>query len=315
MKRFLFLSATAAGLLFCACSKDEAAELQQQAPAGKTERLYVSDEATEAAADPQSRAKFDGNGYHIAWEAGDQVATQPEEAYDMQQDETGRWYVELPSADSYTVYYPASRRADRAGMQLMQLTYEQKYYAGTFDKNAFPVRAVAQRGEKLVFKYMCSMVKLTLRGASSEQVKSIRLDAIGGEIISYIGEIAEDETGVGYLVPVSNQSYLNLSKPFVNLTATTPVALTSEGVDFYLTMLPTTFSKGFKITVTLDDGRVMEKTGGVGQTAARGKILTMPALTFAETGPVSPVFYSTDNVAWKAWKYEGGGNAGNPALS
>lgn len=275
------------------------------------ERLYLSDEATEAeaAADPQSRAHF-AVGYKIAWEVGDEVALNDNKVrYPVLQDEAGSWYVELPSAESYTVYYPAASKKFIGSVDNFELGSTQTYYPGTFDKDRFAARAVAKRGEKLTFMYMCSMVKVTLRGTASEQVTSIRIDGLAKENLSPGGDIVEDAAGVAYITKFSDASYATLSKSYITLNADPAVALTPEGVDFYLTLIPATFPHGFTVTVTLADGREMKRRGGIGQTAARGRILTLPPLQFEETLPdrVSPVLYSMDNQNWLSWKYEADG--------
>lgn len=308
MKKYMLLwSAAALVLLSSACTEDEAADPEPQQPVA-TERLYLSDEATEAKADPQSRAHF-ADGYKIAWEEGDEVAiTDNETRYPVLQDETGRWYVELPTADSYTVYYPAASKKIIYGGDIFELGSVQTYREGSFDKARFAARAVAQKGEMLTFKYMCSMLKLTLTGSASEAVASIRIDGLADEVLSPGGEIAEDETGTAYITKFTS-NYASLSKSYVVLNADPAVALTSEGVDFYMTMIPAKFNHGFTITVTLADGRVMKRVGGTGQSASRGKILAMPALRFEETpvDNVSPVLYSMDNRNWLSWRYEADG--------
>lgn len=308
MKKYMLLWSTAAlALLSSACTKDEAAEPEPKQPVA-TERLYLSDEATEAKADPQSRAHF-ADGYKIAWEEGDEVAiTDNQTRYPVLQDEAGRWYVELPTADSYTVYYPAASKKVISSGDIFELGSEQTYREGSFDKACFAARAVAKKGEMLTFKYMCSMLKLTLTGSASEAVASIRIDGLADEVLSPGGEIAEDETGAAYITKFTS-NYASLSKSYVVLNADPAVALTSEGVDFYMTMIPAKFNHGFTITVTLADGRVMKRVGGIGQSANRGKMLVMPALRFEETpvDNVSPVLYSMDNRNWLSWRYEANG--------
>lgn len=305
MKQLFFLSAVVS-LLFTACAKSETEDPQPQPdtqPTVETQRFYISDEATEAAANPSSRAYFD-EGYRIAWETGDQVAVfnGTKSTHDMAKDESG-WYVTLPSAEEYTVYYPAAAARNIIdGIAYCFLSNTQTYRAGSFDKTAFCARAVAKPGEKLVFKYLCSLVKVTLKGTSAEQVKTIHLstDEWGDERISYIGEIANPE-GDAYLRRATNTDYAGMAANYVTLTADN-VALTAAGVDFYLAIMPVTFSKGFTLAITLADGRTVTKKGGVGQSANRGKIFAMPALTLS-----APVLYSTDNKTWTPWYYRADG--------
>lgn len=303
MKRSIIWSLAGVCLLSWSCAKHDTEEFSEPKHAAATARLYLTDETTEAEADPASRATFT-DGYKIAWETGDQVATADRTAYTVQQDESGRWFVELASAESYTVYYPASSYLEHWGGAMKPLVGTindaQTYRAGSFDPKTFLARAQAVPGEKLVFKYLSSFVKVTLKGTAAEQVASIGLTTagLGEEYFCRIGEIDETE---GVIKTVGIVSYY--CRNVLTLTADN-IPLTEEGVDFYMGVFPTTFSQGFQITVTLADGRTMTKKGGVGQTAARGRVLAMPALRFEETDPSSPVYYSTDNVNWRAWKYD-----------
>lgn len=275
MKNLLFWSLAAASVLFGSCSKDDTTPGGPQ-PGQKMERFYLSDETTEAEANPASRASF-ADGYKIAWEAGDVVAINSGDQYAVQQDAEGRWYVELPVAESYTVYYPAALCGIiEKGLLVSKIPYDQTYRAGTFDPAALLARAVAKRGEKLVFKYMCSVIKFTLKGNGTERVSTIELSTAntGGERFCAVGTIETEADGTAYLAP-----YLNYARKLATLNAGNAV-LSSAGTDFYMTLIPTTFSRGFSVTVTLSDGRKMTKTGGVGQTAARGRILAMPAIPF-----------------------------------
>lgn len=289
-----------------ACTENDAEEIPAPKAPVATERLYLSDETTEAQADPASRATFT-DGYKIAWEEGDKVATADRTAYTVQQDASGRWYVELAAAETYTVYYPGSSYLEHWGGAVIPLvgtiTATQVYRPGSFDPNAFLARAQAVPGERLVFKYLSSFIKVTLKGTASEQVASIGIttSGLGEEYFCNIGAI-DEEAGVIKTFGIVSHYCRN------SLTLTADNApLTEEGVDFYMGVFPTTFSQGFEVTVTLADGRTMTKKGGVGQTAARGRVLAMPALRFEETDTASPVYYSTDNLNWRAWTYDADG--------
>lgn len=279
-------------LLLCSsCSKEDAADdpQPQPAPEVKMERLYVSDETTEAEikAGPQSRAAF-ADGYKIAWEAGDQVKDNNGKVYDLQQDVAGRWYVELPTAEEYTVYYPAdackSFAADGSSAAFL-MPAEQTMQSGTFDKKALCARAVAKRGEKLVFSYLCSVLKVTLKAPTG--VKLFRLEistaTLGGEGLTFAGQTQANADGTVSLIPMRGTIGKSVSMKLDESEIAQALPLSPEGVDFYLPIFPTTFSKGFTLTVSLINGSTIvnkEKTGAVGQTAGRGRILAMPALWF-----------------------------------
>ncbi|WP_418982456.1 hypothetical protein [Alistipes sp.] len=306
MKRFLIWSLAGVCLAGSACTQNDAEELPAPQEPTRTERFYLSDETTERAADPSSRAYF-SDGYKIAWETGDQVAINRGDTYPVQQDADGKWYVDLPAAESYTVYYPAAQYGGNylsADFLCASLRYEQTFRSGSFDPASLIACAEAKPGGKLVFKYMTSVIKLTLRGTDAERVTGINLttEGLGAEYISGMGKVQTDEDGQTSLVTMTGY-YLNYHKYYVNLSADS-VPLTAGGVDFYMVVFPTTFSQGFQLTVTLADGRTMTRKGGVGQTAARGRILAMPALRFEETDAASPLYYSTDNLNWHAWKYD-----------
>lgn len=281
MKRYLLFWSVAALLLGSSCSETGFDE-PGTTPDTKFVRMYLSDETTEAEAQSgtQSRAAF-SDGYRIAWEAGDQVAINRGDAYPVQQDESGRWYVELAQAESYTVYYPAALCGyDDKGLFGSRIPTPQTYRSGSFDPTALCARAVASKGQKLTFKYLCSVIKVTLRGTAAEQVRKINIATtdLGGERFCAAGLILTEADGTAYLSPMTGDA-TTYTRSYVDLNVDN-VALTAGGVDFYLTIFPTTFTRGFKLTVTLADGRTMVKTGAVGQRAARGRILAMPALQF-----------------------------------
>ncbi|WP_418982967.1 hypothetical protein [Alistipes sp.] len=304
MKRFLIWSLAGVCLAGSACTQNDAEELPAPQEPTRTEGFYLSDETSERAADPSSRAYF-SDGYKIAWETGDSVSDVQEVHYPVRQDTDGRWFVELPESDSYLVWYPASaydgyrKVSTSVQVHALLVKVDQNYRAGSFDPAAICASAIAKPGEKLVFKYCCSLVKLTLKGSAAEKVTKIDLSTanLGKEIVGSVGAASDNGDGTFDIVRLPG-AYASLSTNYVSLTSAEGVPLTDAGVDFYLAVIPITYSQGFQITVTLADGRTMTRKGGVGQTAARGRILAMPALTL----PTGSVYYSTDNTNWSLWE-------------
>lgn len=298
-------------MLCFACTKTETDDSHAGNPDGnagaKMVRVYVSDEGTEVASAPESRAYF-AEGYRIAWESGDRVATPEGDEYALQQDDDGKWFVELPNAAKYTLYYPASSRSGLLnGQPEFRLPASQTHVAGSFDKGALCARAEAGPGEKLTFRYLCSVVKLTLQGTGVEAVARIELSTagLGDERIASGAAIGRDASGNACLVPFSGDR-LEQSANTVVLNVS-GVTLTADGTDFHVPIFPTRFSRGFYVKIVLSDGRTMIGKAGVGQTAQRGRILAMPVLPFKDN-TTAPVSYSSDGQHWELWEYDADGN-------
>lgn len=291
MKHLFILGAAATGLLLAACQKDEAAIEAQQPTA--TERLYLSDDATEAeAADPQSRAAFT-EGYKIAWQAGDMVSVNATKAggsrneCPVKQDEKGAWYVEAPKADIYRVVYPAIAgwEAEVDGQIIGNHVFlddrnYQIYHENTFDPQRLVCYGQTAPGGKLTMRYMVALLKVTLQGSASERVTSLTVSANNGEsIFASVGWCALGADGFPELT-AGNTHYTSQT---LRVEQADGVALDEQGVDFYIVLFPMTLTKGFSVQVDFSDGTSRSITAAKSVELKRGRILAMPPVWLGPT--------------------------------
>lgn len=127
---------------------------------------------------------------------------------------------------------------------------EQKYIAGSFSDEAFPMTAICEQSNKsLSFKNIGGVLKLSLTGSYS--VSQITLTGNSGE-------------------PLSGSATVTLDPD----TAT----------NFYISIPPTDFEGGFTVTVTDSERRNTIKTTGKQNVVKRSNILAIPE--FAQRGLV-----------------------------
>lgn len=154
----------------------------------------------------------------------------------------------------------------------------QHYSENSFANGAFPMIAVSSSNQ-LTFRNICGGVKLQFKGV--DKIKSIKLEGIGGELIS------GKSTVVGYV---------NGDAPSITMhsgTAAKTVELDcGEGVQlneinpvtFILAVPPVTFASGMKITVTDTDGMSRTLTNTSSNTVKRSSLLTFPVITYKQEG-------------------------------
>lgn len=294
MKNLLLWNVAAVCLLASACSK-ESVEENRLPPSGKTERLYVEDETTAQEAAAESRAGFDGNGYHIAWSTGDEVMVNGA-VYPLQKSADGSWYVEVALAEKYVAYYPASAYAERDGKVYMTLPQDLTFTPGSFDPKGFCARAEAARGGKLQFKYLCALIKFTVQGI--DEVKIAGIMGKNNEILAGECEVVQDTDGA-YILKAANTT-ASYQRYFVGSGQ-----LTNEGTDYYFAIPPTTFSQGFDFSIMLADNSFRIKTKSAAVTVGRGDILAMPAFRYEPLSNSGLVYYSLDGLNYKPWDTSG----------
>lgn len=297
MKNLLLGGVAAACLLSTACSK-ESVEEKPLPPSNTTERLYVEDETTAQEAKSESRAGFDGNGYHIAWSAGDEVMVNGA-VYPLQKGADGSWYVEVASAEKYVAYYPALAYAERDGKVYMQLPRDLTFTPGSFDPKGFCARAEAVAGGKLQFKYLCSLVRFTVQGIDQTAIVSFGGSVANKEILAGYCEVVQDTDGEYMLRPVAE--FDGVSQTGLTSQGYSVTQLTNEGTDYYFAIPPTDFSAGFMFGIKLADNTTMIKTKASAVNLKRADILEMPAFRFETTSRAAYVFYSLDGLNYKPW--------------
>ena len=155
-----------------------------------------------------------------------------------------------------------------------RLTYTlpatQTYTKDSFDPEAFPMLAVSETCD-LAFRNASGVLKLQFTG--SDKVKSITVTGNDNEFMA--GHFTTTFTANG---PSSNFSVTEASKVVtldcgeagVQLSETTPTA-------FHIILPPTTFTKGFTVTVNKVKGMFTTLQTNQKQSIQRNQILKMPA--------------------------------------
>lgn len=149
---------------------------------------------------------------------------------------------------------------------------EQKYIAGSFSDEAFPMTAICEQGNKsLSFRNIGGVLKLSLTGNYS--VSRITLTSNSGELLSGSATVTLGLDGIP-LVTMSDDASTS-----VTLICDPAVQLDPEtATDFYVSIPPTEFEAGFAVTVTDSEGVEHTKSTEKANTLLRSGILVMPIL-------------------------------------
>ena len=174
-------------------------------------------------------------------------------------------------------YYPYSEVVEcekfRSNYKLyIDLPSEQIYAEDSFGNGTFPMAAVSET-EDLAFRNVCGGMKLQLKGTC--KVASITVEGKNGEKLSGSASVI---------------AYTDATKPAITMSdyASTLATLNcGSGVqlnetiatEFIISLPPTTFTKGFKVTVTDTDGGTQVIETSKNNEVLRSSLLVMPALT------------------------------------
>lgn len=178
--------------------------------------------------------------------------------------------------DHIVAYYPYNESVECAessgGYRLdVVLPSEQEYTHATFSDGIWPMVAVSETN-RITFQNVCGGMLLQLKGTN--KVKSITVQ----------GKNKEKLSGEAKVI-----AYADGSKPAISMTedASQVVILNCADAvqlsqtittEFILTLPPTEFSKGFKVTVTDDKGQIHIIETDKANTVKRSELLVMPAV-------------------------------------
>lgn len=178
--------------------------------------------------------------------------------------------------DHIVAYYPYNESvecAESSGSYRLGvvLPSEQEYAPATFSDGTWPMVAVSETN-KITFQNVCGGMLLQLKGTN--KVKSITVQ----------GKNKEKLSGEAKVI-----AYADGSKPSISMTedASEVVILNCADAvqlsqtittEFILTLPPTEFSKGFKVTVTDDKGQIHIIETDKANTVKRSELLVMPAV-------------------------------------
>ena len=241
-----------------------------------------------------------GEDNQIVWSEGDMihVVNGPYSgAYEIEPESVGTSYGIFATQfdDDYyhegvnIAFYPVGiRTSDKGEKSINELAaneYEincklspsQSYCFDNISKNSFPMVAVTTSPEDVIlnFKNLCGVMKLQLKGDT--MVKSILLQGNDNEKLSGYCYVIASAAGIPRVV-MAEDAYES-----VRLDCGEGVKLNKETAkNFYISIPPVVFEKGFKVTVTDTDGDkyVIEATAK--NQVERSSIRVMPEIDLAD---------------------------------
>lgn len=283
MKKLLLLAASA--FMLFACSKDDATPegnlLQQEE--GKIYRASfegTGESGTKVYADDALRLRWNADDRISIFEM---VTRNKEYRFTGEDGDTGGEFEQvgstfgtgnpLPHVYAIYPYYSTTKISDVDQKISLTLPTTQTYKAGSFGIGANPMVAVTDN-DFLAFKNICGYLKLKLYG-DNISVASVAIQGNNGEPLAGLGKVTADVDAVPSIVMDASATGV------VTLNCAEPVLIGSSSSDFtefIIAVPPTTFTGGFKITVTDALGGVYEKTTTNSTTITRGNLKPMPAL-------------------------------------
>ena len=207
-----------------------------------------------------------------------------------------------PFDESITVAADAEGTYTISGIEFPS---EQIYAAGSFADEAFPMTAICENGSKsLSFKNIGGVLKLSLTGDYS--VSRITLTGNSGEPLSGSATVTLGPDGIPSVTMSDDAS------TSVSLLCDPAVQLDPEkATDFYISIPPTEFGMGFKVTILDGEGKehglATHKTNSV----ERSSILAMPESTPESLDDIeltADTFCSVDFIeGWTETRFGGDG--------
>ena len=311
MKKTLFVPVLAmAAALSVSCSKEET-EGVENGPVNGGEAALFAPQSVISASSAATKTALDG--VNINWEEGDAITLFGKDGASVKYTLTegagatvGTFEAEgeLPAQVQAYAVYPAvaegvTLNEDKVAVSVAA---EQTYNAAGFPAE-YPMAAVTSDGQNFTFGNLATVVSLSLKGDAT--VKTVSIEAVGGEKLA--GAAAIDFAAEGAPVLKADAE----ASSIVTLSCGDGVQLTAEGVTFNFVVIPGTFSQGFKVTVSGDEGTIMEKSTPV-------EPMTLNAGTIAKFSPMSAAPMGWNLVGsfvgnntlddWSSWIEMDGGN-------
>ncbi len=267
MKRLLPLLIYITALSSCTAEIDQL-NTGARKTLNKTPVFYATAESSSV---PDTKTFADSQ-MRVLWNAGDQISIFNRISYGLgfefdgdDGDSAGGFYpfTELPSFGSwgdldyvYAVYpYNTKNKSDYDGNLTVTLPTKQLYKQNSFGIGANTMVAVSE-GSRLQFKNIGGYLSLRLYG-DNVKVKSITIKGNNGEKIA--GKATVTIPFGGTPTTVMDESATDA----ITISCEPAVQLGTDAThytDFWFVIPPVTFTNGFKITVTDDQGGVFEKT-------------------------------------------------------
>ena len=227
----------------------------------------------------------------VAWSKGDQITIynrktlgsryQVKDSYEGQtsasffsvsSDDFGEEYP----LDHIIAYYPASGVSEcsqnGSAYQLsVSLPSSQTYSEASFGQGSFPMVAISGSSD-LSFKNICGAIRLPLTGIV--KVASVKITGRGNEKLSGNAFVTVGEGKEKPEISMSDKAYAS-----VTLDCGDGVQLhDGKATDFMISLPPTSFAKGFTVTVTDIHGEEYKIETSKANEVLRSSILNMPAV-------------------------------------
>ena len=296
MKKWLLLAVVG---LMSACSKSDIEEVNTSI-GSESPIFYASLEGGD-----ETRTYLDAN-QKMRWTADDRVTIFFGENYNREfaftgetgstagsfnQKSTDGFYTAEKVTANYAIYpHQASTQLEVEGYFKFSLPATQSYAQDSFGLNANTMVAVTKTVDDrfLQFKNVCGYLKLNLYG-SDVTVKSITLTGNNEEPLAGAATVTPTYGGDPSMAWAASGTTTSLTLDCgdgVKIGATE-----AEATPFWLVVPPTTFTKGFTVTITDTAGNTFTKSSTSKQTITRNISKNMPAfeVVTTESDPSSPV--------------------------
>lgn len=242
-RTFLFAAAVAAPL---ACTE------KSMEPSSGHETGLITFSAT--VTEPETRTILDADGLSVLWESGDAIAVSGAESPfiadipDGTSGSSAEFTGNVAAADNYYAVYPASACGSFSGSNaVIDLKKEQSAVKNTFDSEAGILTAMTGAEEmSFAFRHVVGYVKFTV-DENSGDIVSVSVKASGGERLSgtFTVDCAAETPDLAVTAGSST----------VSLVSDEPM----EAGNYYIAMLPGTYSQGLEFTFTDAQGRTATK--------------------------------------------------------
>ena len=245
MKTMKFMLFAVAAMAAAACAKEVAPEVSAPAQVNYVEMEFSSAlETTKTAL----------NGSSVSWVGNETLSILDNSASPVNTKATtvsgapGTFKATVPEATEYYAAYPYRSNIALNGNKLTNwyLAQVQTPYKGSFDQTRAPMVAKADANNVLAFRNIASHVRVTIP-ADMTDVMAITLMGNEDELITGIYDVEWNNGDPTYSFPDLGQAY-----PYVTLRKgdKTPIA---PG-EYYFTILPVEFKKGFTLIFAKTDG-------------------------------------------------------------
>ncbi|MBQ3383126.1 MAG: hypothetical protein IJG54_07345 [Bacteroidales bacterium] len=283
MKKFLVLAASV--LAFFACSKQDVVDVQKS-----DSEKAVFHATMEGIVSPGTKIYSD-NKLNVLWNADDRITVFNKRTYNDQfkflgeDGDCGGDFEEIPASgfisgndiEHIFAIYPYVKKSNKINNSGTVLTVTLPDVQ-TYKENSVGIGAnymvAASDDMYLQFKNVCGYLRFRFYG-EGVSVSSVTLEGNNGEKLAGKADVAME---VGELPETSMQSTATGS---ITLACETPVALgasAENATEFIFVVPPTTFSGGFKVTVTGESGSTFVKSTSKSITITRSKMESMGAM-------------------------------------